>query len=84
MSEKSCNFAAPNANEHIMVSIKINTAFITTRPHGNSLEHRDEFEMVCNIIATHRKRVIRAVNQESLSMVWEIGGYVSHKLKTSI
>ena len=68
-----------------MASKKINTAIITTRPHGNSLlEHRDEFETVCNIIATHRKRVIRAVNHESLSMVWEIGGYVSHKLKTSI
>ena len=48
MSEKSVTFAAPNANEHIMASKKINTAIITTRPHGNSLlEHRDEFETVC-------------------------------------
>lgn len=47
------------------------------------MKYKEEFETVCSIIATHRKRVIRAVNNESMSMVWEVGGYVSHKLKTS-
>ena len=50
---------------------------------GELLNHREEFETVCSIIATHRERVVRVVNNESMSMVWEVGGYVSHKLKTS-
>ena len=48
------------------------------------MKYKEEFETVCSIIATHRKRVIRVVNNESMSMVWEVGGYVSHKLKTSV
>ena len=47
------------------------------------MKYKEEFETICSIIATHRKRVIRVVNNESMSMVWEVGGYVSHKLKTS-
>lgn len=50
---------------------------------GSLLKHKGEFEVVYNIIATHRKRVVRVVNNESMSMVWEVGGYVSNKLKTS-
>ena len=38
---------------------------------------------VCGIISTHRKRVLSTVNNESMAMVWEVGGYVSHKLKSS-
>lgn len=49
----------------------------------NFMKYKEEFETVCSIIATHRKRVIRVVNNESMSMVWEVGGYVSHKLKAS-
>ena len=48
------------------------------------MKYKEEFETICSIIATHRKRVIRVVNNESMSMVWEVGGYVSHKLKTSV
>lgn len=48
------------------------------------MKYKEEFETVCSIIATHRKRVIRVVNNESMSMVWEVGGYVSHKVKTSV
>ena len=48
------------------------------------MKYKEEFETVCSIIATHRKRVIRVVNNESMSMVWDVGGYVSHKLKTSV
>ena len=47
------------------------------------MKYKEEFETICSIIATHRKRVIRVVNNESMSMVWEVGGYVSHKLKAS-
>jgi predicted nuclease of restriction endonuclease-like (RecB) superfamily len=47
------------------------------------LRYRQEFDEVYQIISAHRKRVARAVNNESMSMVWEVGGYVSHKLRTS-
>lgn len=48
------------------------------------LKYRQEFDEVYQIITAHRKRVIRAVNNESMLMVWEVGGYVSYKLKTSM
>jgi predicted nuclease of restriction endonuclease-like (RecB) superfamily len=51
---------------------------------SNLLKYKEEFEIVYSIIATHRKRVVRVVNNESMSMVWEVGGYVSYKLKTSV
>jgi predicted nuclease of restriction endonuclease-like (RecB) superfamily len=50
---------------------------------SNLLKYKEEFETIYGIIATHRKRVVRVVNNESMSMVWEVGGYVSYKLKTS-
>ena len=49
----------------------------------NLLMHREEFDTVYGIISTHRKRVLSTVNNESMAMVWEVGGYVSHKLETS-
>lgn len=48
------------------------------------LKYRQEFDEVYQIITAHRKRVVRAVNNESMLMVWEVGGYVSYKLKTSM
>lgn len=47
------------------------------------LNYRDDFEAVCGIIATHRNRVVSGINNESLMMVWEVGGFISHKLKSS-
>lgn len=47
------------------------------------LVHKGEFDTVYSIISAHRKRVIRTVNNESMAMVWEVGGYVSNRLKTS-
>ncbi len=47
------------------------------------LKYRREFDEVYHIISAHRERVVRAVNNESISMVWEVGGYVSHKLRNS-
>ena len=47
------------------------------------LNFRDDFEAVCGIIATHRNRVTAGINNESLMMVWEVGGFVSSKLKSS-
>ena len=41
----------------------------TTGMDNSPLKYREEFETVYGIIATHRKRVVRAVNNESMSMV---------------
>ena len=53
----------------------------TVEVKSNLLMHREEFEVVYDIISTHRKQVQRTINNESMAMVWEVGGYVSHKLK---
>ena len=50
---------------------------------NSPLKYKGEFETVYSIIAAHRKRVVRVVNNESMAMVWEVGGYVSNKLKSS-
>ena len=42
-----------------------------------------DFKAVYGIIAAHRDRVVQQVNGETVLMVWEVGGYVSGKLKTS-
>ena len=52
--------------------------------NGSSLlMYKEEFDTVYSIIATHRRRVVRVVNNESMMMVWEVGGYISNRLKTS-
>lgn len=45
--------------------------------------YKTEFDIVCDIIATHRKRIVQKVNNESLAMVWEVGGYVSHQIHSA-
>ena len=50
---------------------------------NSPLNYKGEFEAVYNIIAAHRERVVRVVNNESMAMVWEVGGYVSNRLKTA-
>ena len=45
---------------------------------------RNEFAEVYSIISTHRNKVVRVVNNESMLMVWEVGGYVATKLSTSV
>ena len=48
------------------------------------IKYKGEFETVYSIISAHRDRVVRVVNNESLAMVWEVGGYVSNRLKESV
>ncbi len=45
------------------------------------LQFRDEFEAVCDIISVHKRRAMNAVHNESLCMLWEVGAFVSVKLK---
>lgn len=47
---------------------------------NNPLAYKDEFDTICGIISTHKKRAIYAVHNESLNMIWEVGAYVSDRL----
>lgn len=42
-----------------------------------------DFQEVYGLILSHRKRAAAAVDNEMLMMIWEVGGYVSMKLKSS-
>lgn len=46
------------------------------------LSQEQQFDEIINIILQHQSRASRAVNEEVLLMAWNVGGYVSHKLKT--
>lgn len=45
--------------------------------------HKEEFEVVYNIISSHRNKIVQVINNESLSMMWEVGGFVSTKIKSA-
>lgn len=47
------------------------------------IQTRNDFSQVLGIINYHRQRVSKAVDDESLRMIWEVGAYVSQKLKAS-
>ena len=51
---------------------------------NSPMKYKGEFETVYGIISAHKDRVVRVVNNESLAMVWEVGGYVSNRLKASV
>ena len=48
---------------------------------NNPLAYRDEFETIYGIISSHRNRAMNAVHNESLLMLWEVGAFVSDRLK---
>ena len=54
---------------------------IENRDNSNLLQHREEFETVYGIISAHKKRAMSAMHNESLNMLWEVGAYVSDRLK---
>ncbi len=43
-----------------------------------------EFEQVQGIINLHRSRALQTVNNENLLTAWEVGAYVSARLKTTV
>lgn len=49
----------------------------------SQLVYRTEFENIYDIISFHKRRAMKAVHNESLLMLWEVGGYVSGRLKQS-
>ena len=48
----------------------------------NSVE-TTEFQQVQGIISLHRSRALQTVNNENLLTAWEIGAFVSARLKNS-
>ena len=48
-----------------------------------ALIHKKDFEVVYHIISSHRNKVIQVVNNESLLMMWEIGGFVSSRIESA-
>lgn len=45
--------------------------------------YRNDIEAIYKIITLHRDRVVQQINGDTVMMVWEVGGFVSGKLKTS-
>ena len=54
-----------------------------TNENRSITAYKGDFEAIYGIIASHRDRVVKQVNGESVMMVWKVGGFVSGKLKTS-
>jgi len=48
----------------------------------NNTQIHSEFATVYGIIVEHRNRACANVNHEHLQMCWEIGEYISERLKT--
>lgn len=46
-------------------------------------QQMQDFQQVYGMILSHRKRAAAVVDNEMLLMIWEVGGYVSLKLKSS-
>lgn len=42
-----------------------------------------DFEQVYELITVHKKRAMTTLHNESMLMVWQVGGYVSNRLKTA-
>ena len=57
---------------------------IGNKDNSNLLQHREEFETVYGIISAHKKRAMNAMHNESLNMLWEVGAYVSDRLKKAV
>ena len=49
--------------------------------NNNPVAYKEEFEIVYDIISAHKKRAMNAMHNESLNMLWEVGAYVSDRLK---
>lgn len=48
---------------------------------AQSLANTSEFEQVCSIIDRHTACTLSLINQEHLATCWEIGAYISQRLK---
>ncbi len=46
-----------------------------------NIQIRIDFYQIFGMFNYHRQRVSKTIDDESLRMVWEVGAYVSNKLK---
>jgi len=51
---------------------------------NNSLAYKGDFETIFGIISSHKNRAMRTVHNESLLMIWEVGAFVSDRLKKAV
>lgn len=65
--------------------IRINSGYIKFyyAPKDTDIQTRNDFNQVLGIFNFHRQRVSKAVDDESLRMIWEGEAYVSQKLESS-
>ena len=52
--------------------------------NSNHIVSVQEFEQVHSIISLRRSRALQTVNNENLLTAWEVGAYVSTRLKNSV
>lgn len=50
---------------------------------SQTTEYKQQFEEIRNLIILHRTRALQNVNEESLTMSWQIGQIVAYRLKTN-
>ena len=50
---------------------------------SQTTEYQQQFEEIRNIILLHRTRALQNVNEESLTMSWQVGQIVSYRLKNN-
>lgn len=56
---------------------------IMTEGTGTQLPFADDFEQVYQVISFHKQQAASALHNESMLMVWAVGGYVSARLKNA-
>ena len=67
-----------------MTKEKLGNSNLTTNAEtGNNplVVYKDEFDRVFSIISAHKRLAMSALHNESLCMLWEVGAYVSDRLK---
>ena len=51
---------------------------------SNPLVYKDDFEMIYGIISTRKRLAMNTMHNESLRMLWEVGAYVSDRLRRAV
>ena len=51
---------------------------------NNPLIYKSEFETIYDIIANHKRRAMNVMHNESFLMLWEVGAFVSDRLKRAV
>lgn len=62
---------------------KDNNKIVKAKNKEVLIDEKVEFWEVYNLILSHRQKVASTINNESLTMIWNVGQYVSKKLKNS-